>query len=173
MTQYELEGPETVFSVESKRVRDGFEITLGGKTFTLKLDRTDDPGVLVAKFADKPTNVTLEEADSRRVTFVIHGERFTFEKPIPAVSATQVTIPVRTGSKDLLVSPMPGRIIGISVKQGEAVKAGDPVAMIESMKMESVIRSDRDAQVTEVLVAEGSTVKRGQALVRFSTEALS
>ncbi len=170
MTSYELVGAEASFSIEANRVEGGFRITAGGKTFLLQLDRTDDPGVLVAQFADKPMKVTLEEANSRRVTLVIGGERLTFEKPMPVVAATRVTIPIRTGAKDLLVSPMPGRMIGISVKKGEAVKVGDPLAMIESMKMESVIRSDRDAQVSEVLVAEGATVKRGQALVRFATK---
>ncbi len=101
---------------------------------------------------------------------MIGGERLTFEKPMPLVAEARVTIPVRTGSKDLLVSPMPGRIIAISVKQGETIKVGDPIAMIESMKMESAVRSDRDAQLSEVLVAEGATVKRGPALVRFATE---
>ena len=62
---------------------------------------------------------------------------------------------------------MPGRIIGVMTKQGEKVKAGDPLVIVESMKMETVIRSDRDAEVAQILVAEGSAVKRGQALVRF------
>ncbi len=170
MTLYELEGPEASLSIEAKRVQGAFQITTREKTFLLKLDRTEDPGALVVHFADKPMKVTLEEASSRRVTLVIGGERLTFEKPMPLIAATRVTTPLRASSKDLLVSPMPGRIIGVSVKKGEAIKLGDPVVMIESMKMESVIRSDRDAQISEVLIAEGSTVKRGQALVRFATE---
>ncbi len=173
MTQYELEGSEASFSVEVARAAGGFRITIGGKTFLLKLERTVDPRVLVAQIADKPIKVMLEEATDRRVTLVIGGEHLQFEKPLPAVNALQVPMPARTGPKDQLVAPMPGRIVGVSVRKGEPLKVGDPVVIIESMKMESVIRSDRDAEVSEVLVAEGSTVKRGQALVRFVTLALS
>jgi biotin carboxyl carrier protein len=170
MTQYELEGPDARLSIEAKRIQSGFQITTGGKTFLLKLDRTEDPAVLVAQFTAKPVKVTLEEANTRKVTIVFGGERLTFEKPTPVIATTQATIAVKTTAKDLLVSPMPGRIISVSVKKGDDVKAGDPIAMIESMKMESVIQSDRDAVVGEVLVSEGSTVKRGQALVRYATE---
>ncbi len=170
MTLYELEALEAKFLIEANRTEGGFQITAGGKTFLLRLERADDPRVLVARFADKPMTVILEEADGRRVTLIIGGERLTFEKPLPVVASVQPTVPTRTTSKDLLASPMPGRIISISVKEGDAVKAGDAVAIIESMKMESVVRSDHDVHVGEVLVTEGSTVKRGQALFKFSTE---
>jgi biotin carboxyl carrier protein len=169
MTQFELQGPEASFTVDVRRVEGGFQVSVGGKTLVLRLERSADPGVLVAHFADKPTKVILEEANDRRVALVIDGERLTFEKPMPTLAASPTPDQGRTSTKDLLVSPMPGRIIGVSVKNGDVVKAGDPVVMVESMKMESVIKADRDAQVVEVLVSGGSTVKRGQALVRFST----
>ncbi len=173
MTRYELTGPDASFSVDVVRAEGGFQISMGGKTFSIALERTGDPGVLVAHFTDKPLKVILEEATDRRVVLSIGGERLVFEKPLPLLVTAQGTVPTRTSSNDLLTAPMPGRIIGIMAKKGDQAKVGDPVAIIESMKMESVIRSDRDAEIGEVLLAEGATVKRGQALVRFVTKAIS
>jgi len=62
---------------------------------------------------------------------------------------------------------MPGKVIGTLVKNGENVKTGDPLVILESMKMEIAVRSDRDAEVQEILVEEGASVKRGQGLVRL------
>lgn len=169
MTRYELSGPDASFSVEAVREGVGFRVTIGDTTYFLKIERTDDPGVLVAQIEDKPLKVTLEEATSQRVALVIEGERLLFEKPLPITTFTRAIAPVRSGQKDL-VTPMPGRVIGTVAKVGDRLHEGDPVVIIESMKMETVIRSDRDAEVEEVLVAEGAIVKRGQPLVRFATE---
>ncbi len=76
-------------------------------------------------------------------------------------------------SGDVLASPMPGRVITLMATVGAQVKVGDPLILIESMKMETVIRSDREGEVQEVLVTEGAPVKRGEALVRFRPAALS
>jgi biotin carboxyl carrier protein len=62
---------------------------------------------------------------------------------------------------------MPGKVIGALVKLGEKVKNGDPLIIIESMKMEIAIRADKDGEVLEILVMEGNPVKRGQGLVRL------
>jgi biotin carboxyl carrier protein len=168
MTSYELDGPDGPLKVEVERVAEGFQVKVAGKAFTLKLDKGEGSS-LIAQLGDRPIPISLEEATGNRVTLLIGGERLTFEKPLSVLSATQVTIPTRVGPKNELISPMPGRVVAVSVDGGQAVKEGDPLVMIESMKMESVIRSDRDGKISEVLVEEGATVKRGQALVRFAT----
>lgn len=52
-------------------------------------------------------------------------------------------------------------------KAGDYVKQGDALVVIESMKMEVAVRADRDGVVDRSLVAEGASVKKGQALIRF------
>jgi len=68
---------------------------------------------------------------------------------------------------DIILAPLPGKMVGSLVKEGERVKPGDPLVILESMKMEIAVRSDREAVVTEILVADGDPVKRGQGLVRL------
>lgn len=146
---------------------NGFQITIGGRAFLLKLERTVDPDVLVALIGDKPLNVTLEAANNQAVTMTIDGELLSFRKPVATAGSPPRPAPSSAIPKDAMAAPMPGRIIGIMTKEGERVKPGDPLVIVESMKMETVIRSDRDAEVERILVADGTTVKRGQPLVRF------
>ena len=60
---------------------------------------------------------------------------------------------------------MPGLIVELRVKPGEAVKAGQTVLIMEAMKMENDIQSPRDGVVAEVLVAQGEEVTEHQNLV--------
>lgn len=62
---------------------------------------------------------------------------------------------------------IPGHIMKILVKEGDAVKAGQSLAVIEAMKMETVMAAARDGEVETILVKEGQQVKTGQLLIRL------
>ena len=57
-----------------------------------------------------------------------------------------------------VVAPLPGRVIALKVKEGDAVAAGDEVAVLEAMKMENSITSDYSGTVQQILVAEGENI---------------
>ena len=64
-------------------------------------------------------------------------------------------------------APMPGLVINIMVKPGDAVKKNDPVLVLEAMKMENVIKSPGDGTVAAVPAEQGKAVEKGQLLVSF------
>ena len=64
-----------------------------------------------------------------------------------------------------VVAPMPGKIVRVLVKAGDAVKARQGLIVVEAMKMENELRAARDGQVREVLAAEGQSVDAGTVLV--------
>ena len=66
-----------------------------------------------------------------------------------------------------VVSPMPGLLIEVAVREGDEVKAGQPVAVVEAMKMENVLRAPRDGLVARILAAAGESLKVGQTLIEF------
>jgi 3-methylcrotonyl-CoA carboxylase alpha subunit len=68
-----------------------------------------------------------------------------------------------------LTAPMPGKVIALLAKAGEAVKKGQPLAVMEAMKMEHTIAAPADGTVSELLYAVGDQVAEGAELVRFST----
>lgn len=64
-------------------------------------------------------------------------------------------------------APMPGLVVRVDVAEGDAVKAGQTVAIIEAMKMENDLKADTDAVVSRILVAPGEAVEKGSVLVEF------
>ena len=64
-------------------------------------------------------------------------------------------------------APMPGLILDIRVKPGDAVQKGDPILILEAMKMENIIKSPGDGQVKAVKVQKGDHVEKSQVLLEF------
>ena len=89
------------------------------------------------------------------------GEAYLFE-----AAATQYgqDDPVGDG---VLLAPMPGRIVAVSVKDGETVQRGQPVLVLEAMKMEHVLTAAFDARVSLNAVNTGDQVTEGQVLARL------
>ena len=66
-----------------------------------------------------------------------------------------------------LLSPMPGLLTSIAVEVGQAVRAGEELAVIEAMKMENVLRAERDAVIAAVPVAAGDSLAVDQVIIEF------
>jgi biotin carboxyl carrier protein len=64
-------------------------------------------------------------------------------------------------------APMPGLVLDILVKEGQVVKKGEALLILEAMKMENVIKAAGDAVVKAVLVKKGLPVDKGTLLMRF------
>jgi len=73
--------------------------------------------------------------------------------------------PAASGAGKAVKSPLPGVIIAVKVNVGDAVKAGQVVAILEAMKMENEIQAESDGTVTAVNVAKGDSVLEGAAIV--------
>ncbi len=83
--------------------------------------------------------------------------------PAPAPAA-QEPKKAAAGS-ETIESPMPGTIVGVNVTDGQSVKKGDTLVVLEAMKMENEIMAPRDAEVAAVLVSKGDSVQAGTPLV--------
>ena len=66
-----------------------------------------------------------------------------------------------------LISPMPGLIKSISIKKGQLIKQGEELVIIEAMKMENILKSEKDCLVEDVLIKEGSSVSTDEVLITF------
>ena len=95
---------------------------------------------------------------------VFGGGAHHFDVTDPLARATDA------GGGGLTLSPMPGLVKAVFVAAGQAVAAGDRLAVLEAMKMEHTLSAARDGRVAEVLVAPGAQVEAGAALVRLQEE---
>ena len=84
--------------------------------------------------------------------------------PAAAASAAPAAAAV-TAAGETVEAPMPGAILRVEVTQGQAVKAGDLLVVLEAMKMENEILSPRDGTVAQIVVQKGSTVETGSPLI--------
>jgi len=67
-----------------------------------------------------------------------------------------------------LLSPMPGLLVSVAVKEGQLVKAGEELAVVEAMKMENVLRAERDGEVTKVAATAGQSLSVDQVILEFA-----
>lgn len=104
--------------------------------------------------------VVVEEADPN-ATYTPKAEAPKAEAPkkeAPKAAAAPA------GNGEQIKAPMPGTILKVAVSNGQAVKKGDLVCVLEAMKMENEIFAPCDGTVTSVTVSQGATVSSGDVL---------
>ncbi len=83
------------------------------------------------------------------------------EAPAPAPAAAPVAAPA---GGETVTAPMPGTILDVKVKEGQAVKSGDILVILEAMKMENEIFAPCDGTVAGLSVSNGATVDSGAVI---------
>ena len=88
----------------------------------------------------------------------------------PVSSAMHERLPekVKADTSKLVVSPMPGLVVSMDVETGQEVKAGETICVIEAMKMQNIIRAEREGVVKAVNAAAGDSVAADDVLVEFA-----
>jgi pyruvate carboxylase len=109
-----------------------------------------------------------EEDGVVKVFFELNGQPRTMRIEKAGVERRDQRAQAEVGNAAHVPAPMPGMIVTISVKPGQAVRAGDPLLSIEAMKMETQIRAERDGTVRAVHVRVGETVGARDLLVEFA-----
>ncbi len=117
-------------------------------------------------------DVTLgTQADTRRLALTVYqvGEQVSVFAANGSAQATLVDTLAHAGEghkeAGRLTAPMPGKVIAYLVKAGDAIKTGQPLAVLEAMKMEHTIAAPRDGTVAELLFAPGDQVSEGGELL--------
>ena len=86
--------------------------------------------------------------------------------PVPVPEVSSVADPgVQAAGGKVIKSPLPGVIVAIKVNVGDAVKAGQVVAVLEAMKMENELQSEYDGTVAAVNVSQGDSILEGAIIV--------
>jgi propionyl-CoA carboxylase alpha chain len=88
--------------------------------------------------------------------------------PREAELAAMMPLKQAAGPGTALTCPMPGLVKAISVKPGQEVKAGETLCIVEAMKMENVLRAERDAKVKTIRVKEGDTLAVDAVIMEFA-----
>ena len=87
--------------------------------------------------------------------------------PQVATLAEQMPVKEPPDLSRFLLSPMPGLLMSLAVEEGQAVKAGQELAVVEAMKMENILRAARDGKVAKVHAGPGESLAVDQAILEF------
>jgi 3-methylcrotonyl-CoA carboxylase alpha subunit len=160
-----------------------FDLEWQGESLQVQLKSRHGGGSLLkvgdaeVAFAARPLggdryDVTLgTHADTRRLALTVYqvGAQVSVFSEAGSAQATVVDPLARAGEghkeAGRLTAPMPGKVIAYLVKAGDAIKTGQPLAVLEAMKMEHTIAAPRDGTVAELLFAPGDQVSEGGELL--------
>lgn len=125
-----------------------------------------------ATVAEKEHNVAEVELNGKK--YVVEMERAE-SVAVPHLAAPKhaaashvaapAAAPKAAAAANAITAPLPGSIISVNVKAGDAVKAGDTLIIIEAMKMENEVMAPTDGTVKAVHVSAGQAVQQGDALI--------
>jgi len=141
-----------------------YKVTIDDRTFTVGIGRITDDSVDVT-LEGRTYKVGVEAPRNRGSKTPVLSRRRT------VINAAEV--PNRTsppgghGAEGEVVAPLPGLILKIQVKEGDSVKEGQPVAIMEAMKMENEIESPVSGKVSNILVKEGENVLENAILMKI------
>ncbi len=85
-----------------------------------------------------------------------------------AAAARLMPVKKASDTGKALLCPMPGLVRSIDVKEGQEVKAGETLAVVEAMKMENVLRAERDAVVKAIKVKPGDSLAVDAVIMEFA-----
>jgi propionyl-CoA carboxylase alpha chain len=155
-------------AIQVRPAQGGCDVSLDGRTLEVRHDWR--PGGRLFRGTVDGAAVTVQ------VTPAIEGYRLchagadlavVVRSPRAAELAARMPAKQVADASHLLRSPMPGLVVSIAVEPGQEVKAGEPLAVVEAMKMENVLRAEHDAVVAQVLSRPGDSLAVDQVILEF------
>jgi len=148
--------------------REGASVTIGGNTFRITSDWL--PGQPLARL------MVDDQALVMKVARITGGYRLRLRgadlkvhvfSPRQAELAANMIEKQPPDTSKLLLCPMPGMVVSIAVSEGDEVHEGQPLATIEAMKMENILRADRKGRVAKINAAPGASLAVDDIIMEF------
>jgi len=145
-----------------------YTVTLDGTTRQILTAWTPGAGLFEAKIDGVGLTVQIDRAGTA-LTLFRAGAATDMRVVSRAVGSLAGLMPVKTPPdlSKFLLSPMPGLLVSIAVAEGQAVKAGEELAVVEAMKMENVLRAERDGTVKKIAATARESLAVDQVIIEF------
>ena len=141
---------DTVFHSEIIKIRDGFYHLLKDyKTYTLE----------IVKHIPEEKKITVK-INNTSYSLSIKDK---YDELLRNLGLDSLSVKKVNDVK----APMPGMVFNILVSEGQDIKKGDPLIVLEAMKMENVLKSPTDGTVKKIAVTKGVAVEKNQVLIQF------
>jgi propionyl-CoA carboxylase alpha chain len=146
----------------------GFKVSGGAREMTIETTGRLHDMVLPCLVDGRPLTV---QADRRgpaiRLSYAGADIEALVLTPLAAKLAARMPVKAPPDLSRFLLSPMPGLLMTLVVEEGQLVKAGEELAVVEAMKMENVLRAERDGKVVKIHAGPGESLAVDQAILEF------
>jgi len=163
---YKVSINDATFEVD----QDGDSLFLGDKEFDWDLIKIGEGKYhIIYKTQSYNAELISISKDSKQVTLKIEDQVFTvgiknkFDQLLEKMGMNDLV----SAKLNEIKAPMPGLILSIEVQEGDEVKKGDSIMILEAMKMENVLKYPVDGIVKSILVKQGISVEKNQVLINF------
>lgn len=136
-----------------------FKVTVDGQDYTVQVEELTDKS---------PLEKASQSGSSKPVTAEAETKQTKAAAPVPVTEKPQKAPQPAAGGGMSIKAPMPGSVIEVKVKEGDAVKDGDVLLILEAMKMENELTASQAGTVAQILVKKGDTVNSGDPLIILS-----
>jgi biotin carboxyl carrier protein len=168
-----------------------YNITINGKD-TLKTELNFNTGKVTGTLNGKNTEADILNVGNQEYHLLLNNKSYTIlvikvdpaeKKLVVKINGKKYTLDVKDKYDELLhnlgldniaskkindiKAPMPGMVLNILVGEGQQVKKGDSLLVLEAMKMENVLKSPTDGVIKKVVATKGNAVEKNQLLIQF------
>ena len=154
------------YEVEIKRNDHGYQGTINGKTYHIDHHFFSEPGFHSFLINHRPFEASMQMSAEEIMIYLgqqLHSVHLEDDKT-HRLKKVGVATNVDSG-KHTIKAPMPGLITKILINEGDAIKKGDSLLIIEAMKMENEIKAPHAGIVTTIYVLENQAVDQGVSLI--------
>jgi len=147
---------------------DAFVVVIAGKTYAIRLGGHLRDVAVSGSVNGKPFSAQIERLMlAYRVTH--HGAQVEVRVLSPRAAELHALMPFKAPPdlSKFLLSPMPGLLVDVAVQPGQAIRAGEKLAVIEAMKMENILVASRDGIVAKVMASKGESLAVDQVIMEF------
>lgn len=146
---------EAEHNLELSRAADGYRLHLGERVLAVRLD-----GAALCIDGRRREVLVATRGDEVFVHLDGQSHRLRYEHPLVRLAQR-----AQAGADDAIQAPMPGALVAVHAARGDAVRRGQPLLVMESMKMETTIAAPRDGVIAQVHFEKGQTFDRDAVLL--------
>lgn len=153
------------FTVDVDEKEGQMTVTVDGEEFPAEFHDVSGHGQFSILLGREALAASIDAEPEDRVRVVLSGVPYRFEILDERQQAARVVGSDSAKSGALVRAPMPGVVVSVEVEPGQSIQAGEPLLVLEAMKMQNEVSSERSGVVEKVEVQPGQAVENGATLV--------